>query len=367
MHPWVARVSWFTEYRRAAARTDQLAGRHDHVALLAAGLFGECGSVLAELKKVERETGAYPLDRNRLTEEVGDLLWYFARLVSQLDSSEVQNFDGSQDSALRLTSGDAMAQALSLGGAVGGLLAKLGDGGSTDISAYQLQLIWRAIDGVASAAGVEVLEAAQRNLKKIESRWPTTREFIPLFDDGLDEVEQLPRKLGVEFREIDRDGSRVVLLRCNGLNLGDRLTDNIQHPDFYRFHDVFHLAHAAYLGWSPVLRALLKCKRKGSPSLDVNQDGARAQIIEEAVSAIIFSKAKEACFYEGIDNVDYDLLKTIGGLVRGFEVQAAPLWQWEVAILNGYRVFRGLRANRRGIVTMDLINRNLSYSAPGQT
>ena len=54
------KMSWFTDYRKAAERTDRLTGRPDHVALLAAGLFGECGSVLAELKKVERETDAYP-------------------------------------------------------------------------------------------------------------------------------------------------------------------------------------------------------------------------------------------------------------------------------------------------------------------
>ncbi|MGW7530630.1 hypothetical protein ACWGJ5_46485, partial [Streptomyces sp. NPDC054783] len=30
--------------------------------------------------------------------------------------------------------------------------------------------------------------------------------------------------------------------------------------DDYRFHDAFHLAHAAVLGWSPVSRFLLGCK-----------------------------------------------------------------------------------------------------------
>ncbi len=73
------------------------------------------------------------------------------------------------------------------------------------------------------------------------------------------------------------------------------------------------------------------CKRKSDPRVDENQDGARARIIEEAVSAIVFSRAKETRFYDGIDQVDYDLLKTITEFVRGFEVQAVPLWQWEAA------------------------------------
>ena len=175
------------------------------------------------------------------------------------------------------------------------------------------------------------------------------------------------RGLDVEFRQIRRGSKQAVLLRCNGLNIGDRLTDNIDHPDFYRFHDVFHLAHAVYLGWSPIVRVLLNCKRKSNPRVDENQDGARARIIEEAVTAVVFSRAKETRFYDGVDHVDYDLLKTISEFVRGFEVENIPLWQWEAAILNGYRAFRALRDNGGGTVSADLINRELRYGAPSRT
>ena len=85
-------------------------------------------------------------------------------------------------------------------------------------------------------------------------------------------------------------------------------------------------------------------------------------IIEEAVSAVVFSRAKKMRFYEGIDHVDYDMLKTITEFVRGFEVDQAPLWQWEAAILNGYRVFRALRDNSGGWVSVDLVNRVLGYA-----
>ena len=360
-------MSWLTDYCKAAEQTDRLFGRHHHVTLLAAGLFGESGSVLAELKKMERETGAYPSDRNRLTEEIGDVLWYFVRLVSILAPSEVQKLEELEGRAPRPSGADAMTEALSLGGAAGGLLSGLQQEKPEKISGLQFRTIWHALLRVATAARIELSEAAQRNLQKTQSRWPPVREFVPLFDDDFDDEEQIPRKLDVEFREIDRGGRQVVLLRCNGLNLGDRLTDNIEHPDFYRFHDVFHFAHAVYLGWSPVLRALLNCTRKSNPRLDENQDGARAKIIEEAVSAIVFRRAKETCFYNGIDHVDYDLLKTISEFVRGFEVQAVPLWQWEEAILNGYRVFRDLRNNRCGIVTLDLINRDLLYAVPSRS
>ena len=361
-------MSWLTDYCDDASRTDRLTGHPEHVSLLATGLFGETGSVLAELKKTERESGAYPSYRNRLMEEIGDLLWYFARLVIILAPSEVPKLeDLARETAESSRGEDTMSDALKLGGAAGAMLITLQQNTGSNVAASQLGTIWRALLRVACTMHIDLSEAAEKNLDKTQSRWPSDREFMPLFDDDFDEEEQLPRALEVEFRQIERGGKKVVLLRCNGLNLGDRLTDNIEHPDFYRFHDIFHLAHATYLGWSPIVRVLLNCKRKSDPGVDENQDGARARIIEEAVSAIVFSRAKEMRFYDGIDHVDYDLLKTISEFVRGFEVDEVPLWQWEEAILNGYRVFRALRDSGGGTVTVNLIKRELRYAAPSRS
>ena len=356
---------WFIDYCNDAEKTDQITGHPDHVSLLAAGLFGETGSILAELKKTKRETEAYPFYRDRLTEEIGDLLWYFARLVTVLASSEVQ-LDDLASSALQRSDADAMSDAFTLGADAGALLATLQQKTDNSVVESQLDTIWHALLRVSSAVDIDLCEAARRNLEKTQSRWPLARESVRLFDDNCAEEEQLPRTLVVEFRQIERGDKQVVLLRCNGLNFGDRLSDNIDEPDFYRFHDIFHLAHAVYLGWSPVARALLNCKRKSDPRVDENQDGARARIIEEAVSAIVFSRAKETHFYDGIDHVDYDLLKTISEFVRGFEVEKIPLWQWDEAIRNGYRVFRDLQANGGGTVNVDLIKRDLRYAPPGR-
>ncbi len=109
------------------------------------------------------------------------------------------------------------------------------------------------------------------------------------------------------------------------------------------------------------MRSLLKCKRKSDPLVDEHEDGARARIIEEAVSAIVFSRAKEMKYYDGIDHVDYDLLKAIQEFVQGFEVASVPLWQWETAVLEGYGVFRSLRDHGRGHVTLDMNRRELLY------
>lgn len=354
-------ASWFAQYCEEAGLTDQLAGEPKYVELLVAGLFGETGGILAERKKRRREDAAYPVDEERrLVEEVGDFLWYFARLTTVVESFDLTRLDGAVDAERP----DDLADALALGTAVGALLDTLQRGANVDASS-RLEAIWRALVRVATGSGICLEHAAEKNLEKTRSRWPREREPVPLFDDEYPEWERIPRRLKVEFQENGSVKKPVVILRCNGLNLGDRLTDNIGTPDGYRFHDVFHFAHAVYLGWSPILRVLLKCKRKSDPLVDESQDGARAGIIEEAVSATVFSRAKEVNYYVGIGRVDYDLLKTIQGFVKGFEVDKVPLWQWEEAILNGYRVFRELCKHKGGVVTLDLVERKLVYEAPG--
>lgn len=352
------KMPWFAQYCEDAERTDQLVGKQNHVELLAAGLFGEVGSVLAELKKERRETLAYPAYRNRLKEELGDALWYLTRLTALLCPSLLGNMPTATGNDT-LQQDAPLAAALALGGAGANLFNALRRDANT--ATDQLRETWMALLQVVAKTELDLGDVAQMNLEKIQSRWPENHEFIDLFDDTFGEEEQLPRKLNVEFRQVGRGDKKVVVLRCNGLNFGDRLTDNIQDSDFYRFHDIFHFAYATYLGWSPVIRTLLHCKRKSDPDQDENEDGARARIIEEAISAVVFSRAKEMRFYDGIEHVDYDLLKIIQEYTKGFEVDKVPLWQWETAILRGYEVFRSLRKHGGGRVDIDLTKRTLCY------
>ena len=103
--------------------------------------------------------------------------------------------------------------------------------------------------------------------------------YPPLFDEEFDPDEQLPRRIEMQIFEKTVCNNTYVFQRCNGVNIGDRLTDNKLEKDDYRFHDVFHLAYAATLGWSPVTRALFRVKRKSRPAIDEAEDGARAVLI----------------------------------------------------------------------------------------
>jgi NTP pyrophosphatase (non-canonical NTP hydrolase) len=84
------------EYQRLAAMTDQNAPSDSNgmmVALL--GLAGETGSLLTLYKKWLRDGDAYQIMKERVSEELGDVLWYVASIATragiELDDVAVGN------------------------------------------------------------------------------------------------------------------------------------------------------------------------------------------------------------------------------------------------------------------------------------
>ena len=61
------------------------------------------------------------------------------------------------------------------------------------------------------------------------------------------------------------------------------------------------------------------------------------------------------------DRVSLGLLKTIGEFVAGYEVEKCPLKLWERAILDGYAVFRLLKANQGGWIIGNREQRTITY------
>lgn len=357
-------MGWLADFSAIAGDTDSFRDHKPavHRSLLAAGLAGEAGSILAEFKKEKRERDAYPAYRQKMFEEIGDFLWYFARLVDLMCPDLVEELESMSTSPTPRE----LPIFLDLGVAVGDLLSAVSTP-ADEGDRKRLIRVWAVLRSLAQSVGVNLPNAAKLNMTKTAGRWPKTPEYHPLFDEDDEEEEQLPRHLEVEFRERTDLSRKVVYLRCNGLNFGDRLSDNVEgQDDGYRFHDIFHFAHAVHLGWSPVMRQLLKVKRKSKESKDEGQDGARALIVEEAVSAIVFSRAKHMNLFDGVNHVDYDLLKTIQEFVHDFEVSEVPPWQWERAILEGFAVFRSLKHNGGGTVILNLPDRKLQYRAPAR-
>ncbi|MER7209798.1 nucleoside triphosphate pyrophosphohydrolase family protein [Streptosporangium sp. NPDC000239] len=210
---------------------------------------------------------------------------------------------------------------------------------------------------------LDLEDIAAASLVKSKDRWrPTPETERTLFDDTFPESERLPRQATLEFmlQQRDRDGRTVAVLTRDGIPCGDPLTNASHIDDDYRFHDVFHLAHAAVLGWSPVTRFLLGCKRKSDPRIDEAEDGGRAIAIEEGIAALVFSYAARHSYFENVRHVDHELLKTIAAMTSHLEVSVLRAADWEQAITMGYAAWRQLRGTRGGILHLDLDQQTLT-------
>ena len=181
------------------------------------------------------------------------------------------------------------------------------------------------------------------------------------FDTNFGEMEQLPRKFTVNFDTINVGSKVKTRVSMNGIQVGDVIDNNSKENDEYRFHDIFHYTFATFLGWSPCTRAMLKRKRKSDPATDEIEDGARATITEEAISLMVFNKAKKKNFFEKENKVSSTLLNQIKEMTSQFEVHKISKQDWEKAILAGYGLFRELKKNNGGKVHFDMLSKSAVF------
>ncbi len=363
-----------SNYMREIEHTDRLP--QDKLQPVLMGLFGEIGSIMATVKKAHRERAAYAGYQQAVEEEFGDVLWYFATLCRRLDTGVdiilSETIDQSKYNKV-VAASDHLDGPVSQVSSVGQLhdldktLLNLGEATAALLGIERLDE--RTEDSLRNfsdcylqalqAARVSFSKVVRMNIDKVCGRFREPDiEALPTFDSSFTQEERLPQDFKIE---ISQRASGQSYLQWNNVFIGDPLTDNIDDEDGYRFHDVFHFAHAAILHWSPTFRALIKHKRKSDPKVDEVQDGGRARVVEEGLTAWIFSCAKNLDFFRGHSTVSFDLLKTVQQFVRGYEVQKCPLKLWERAILDGYTVFRQVRENDGGIVIGDREARTIKY------
>jgi NTP pyrophosphatase (non-canonical NTP hydrolase) len=290
------------EYQNKANRTDQFpvgdgaSGGQEALQIPLFGLIGEIGSLLTTFKKRIRDKEAYSGFERQAKEELGDILWYLTNLATKL--------------------------------------------------------------------GLSLDQIANENLAKVTDRWPHDPSWLAnyeLLDSVYPASEQLPRTLALKFSErvSDITGAKQVLVETKDQCFGDPLTDNSIVDDGYRYHDAFHFAYAAVLGWSPVVRHLLYKKRESDPLVREVQDGGRARVIEEAISAIVYAEAERHSLFRDVTEVDLNILDDCRRLTRHLEVSARTRYDWKMAILAGYKIFRHLKENNGGTVYLDLTKRRI--------
>lgn len=362
------------DYVDAIRPTDRMP--EDDLRPILMGLFGEVGSIMAPAKKLHREKEAYMGYQSAVEEEFGDTLWYLTALarrtgnsLPELMSRAVANGDYSKSVAASDVPDGPIVQTSSSNTFrdLDDALLDLGKSAATLLTLMENQAQSTELLEAFALSYFQALQTAKITFSRVvHSNIMKTRgrflkpdiSMIPSFDDAFDEDERLPTHFEIIIKQ--RKNGRSYL-QWNNVFLGDPLTDNILDPDGFRFHDVFHLAHAAILHWSPTFRALIKHKRKSNKVIDEAQDGGRAIVVEEGLTAWLFSRAKELNFFENLNGVSFDLLKTVQQFVQGYEVEACPLSLWEDAILQGYAVFRQVRAHNGGLIIGDRHTRTLTF------
>lgn len=286
----------FTEYQKLAALTDRAGkDRNADDVVPILGLAGEVGELVNEYKKFLRDGDDHTRFTDRMQEELGDIIWYIATAATRF--------------------------------------------------------------------GLDLEEVVAANLLKTQARWLSGDApglLGPrIFDATFPETERFPRHFVAEFIQREVAGISRIAVFVDGMQMGQELTDNAHAPDGYRFHDVFHLACAAVLGWSPVTRRNLGLKRRSDPSFDEVEDGGRAIVTEEGVSALVFANAVDQNGFSKTQVIDYDLLKAIRVMTAKFEVGVCTTGEWERAILTAYRVWKAVENAGGGKIEVNLDQRSM--------
>ncbi len=286
------------EYQEQALRTDVIPSAGDTpVVVPLLGLAGEVGELVSEYKKQLRDGEANLQFKERVAEELGDILWYLSNVASKF------NID------------------------------------------------------LSNVAESNLRKCADRWGYRAKGKKTQSTQF----DLQYPEHERLPRQFEFRVSTIAEQGKVKMRAFVGGVKFGSDLTDNAYSEDGYRYHDLFHVSNAAFLNWSPVLGDVLNCKRKSNPLVDEVEDGGRAAAIEEGISAMVFAYAKEHALLEGVTALDYDLLRTIKTMTSHLEVAQCTAGEWENAILKGYAVWREVSRRGAGIIAVDLDARSLTY------
>lgn len=422
-----------SQYADHVAETDRFKdhSREERQRISIYGLVSEIGSVVSAVKKQKLEKADRKLVQHELREELGDIIWYcfalaeiegiddddiFARELKALSKS--LKGDDEQSTLLRKSLNPDKIKEFHQRAEtfpckkkgtfqefreIAHLTARTESDDLVDTSLIELmslsaqlmrpllpksekdrhsqipnrpalkvleEIAWH-LAAIATVYDLSLDEIASKNIQKTQSQRPAAPPTSPHDENWPEENQKFPRPFEVKFLTVEKGRSRMYL---DGRQLGDDLTDNSDEEDGYRFHDALHLSNIAHLGWSPVFRGLMKRKRKADSEVDEIQDGARAQIVEEAVLKMIHSEGKEIAkiMYPDLEAKDrpmfpdevyipFSFFKLIQRYVEGLEVDKNSFAEWRAAIRDGFRIYKDLVKHGQGTVTVDLNKREITF------
>ncbi len=354
----------FGQYEKSHADTDITNSNDSTVAIM--GLAGEVGDLLSAIKKKRRGDIATDQHKNAVKEEIGDCLWYIVKLCKvkkttlnkALNKTKRMHIDELQNDTYNMSDFHLASKLIVEQG-------KLIDGHlKGDETEDKVREIVKLLSSVANSHGLTMGEVAIHNKTKTKEFFSTDFSSVKQLDTKYEDFEQIPRTLTVNIREVQVGQKKKTMLFIGNYIFGDPLEDNIiGKPDDYRFHDVFHLAFAANLGWSPNLRALLSRKRKSASTVVKNEDSGRPRVMEEGIVHLVFRYGRDNKYFKNAKKprVESSLLKTISKMVDGFEVDKRPVALWNKAICDAFRIFLAVQEHRQGKISINLDKKTIKF------
>ena len=354
---------YIREYSNKASNTIQEGARGNEHEVFSLGIIGEIGDLSSVKKKIIRDGNSEQLKLKK-EEEIGDILWYINGLCSYyhlslldlvqntLGDSIVETFDEYKDGVSIDEEKNYFNELIKSAIGVFDLESPSDKGALNNLSN-----ILRCCASLCRKEGISFSAVAENNIEKVENRYSREESVPRFYDDCFPSDEQFQKNFKVIFTEIGSDRKNVKI-SINGVIVGARLTDNSREEDNYRFHDVFHLAYLAVLGWSPVMRSILNRKRKSQSKIDEVEDGARARATEEAISAFVFENLKDK---DVVNVVDTKLLQMICELTQNYEVKGRTQKEWENAIKIGFCMFGRLKKKGEGAINVNMEERSLCF------
>ena len=353
------------EYLDVSRRTDRIRWSEDGAwTIVPFGIIGEIGSLAEVVKKYRRDKKNYETYVIQVKEEIGDVIWYLFASARRA---------GVRDIVWPIVDGECCGSDIynSLDKVLSGAcflyrqrdVMESGNAAAGEDFVDSLMLVLEGLSEVACSAGLSMEEIASHAVSKNEMYWGDPSASSHCFDctpeRSFPSYEQLPRKFTIRFQEVSE--GRELIISMNGVQLGDRLTDNTHSISGYRYHDVFHMAAAAFLGWSPVFRRMLKRKRKSDPAVDENEDGARAAIIEEAVVSQVYRYGARYDF-KPTESIDEDLIKLIMEMTTEYECKNIEGRDWKHYATESIKLFGVIKDGFTGDIEFNADDKSYKIS-----
>jgi hypothetical protein len=322
------------DYQDTAAGSNALSGQgavsgESNNRALNAALFGlgsETGSLLDIQKKLLTDDLDLSNGRKRAGQELGDLLWYVARVSDALGFTLEEIATANLDRVVDMWGHGTNAL---------DTLDEIDDGGEQERFPRRMRFWFEEFD---HEEGGRVLKRASIVLTEAE---PND------FPGG----------------QIKREGKAPLGYQV-GAPFGQELTDNSQRDDGYRYHDAIHMTFMACLHWSATMRMLLGIKRKSNDAKDHDQDSARPVFLEEGLAAVLAALSVRRMNFEADANIDGDVLEAVNACTRDLEVAGVPGWAWRKVIVTAFKAMRDLHDHGGGYLTLDLDARTVTFEAP---